>query len=141
MKIMLLDDESYALKQYDTSLRSAGHMLLRFNNVEDARAAIPTSSPDLLILDIMMPPLSYGSAPTGGGLHTGVHFLREFRKTHPLTPVLIFTNVDMTEALDHFAGEPLLRIVTKLEVVPSDLPAVAESFVRTSAPRPAAVRE
>lgn len=132
MKIFVYDDESFAMAAYFRALEKAGHTLTRFVDVDEARKQLAESAPDLVILDVMMPPGSYGAEATGNGFRTGLVFLEDLRKVQPHVPVLILTNVDRTKIHGAVTEGPTVRILEKLEVLPADLPLIAAQFVRST---------
>jgi len=54
-KILIVDDEKDVLTVLQTRLSSAGYEVIKANNGNDAIAAAKSESPDLIVLDIMMP--------------------------------------------------------------------------------------
>jgi DNA-binding response OmpR family regulator len=55
-KILLVDDHPDIVRLLQMSLRSEGHTLLSAYDGEEAMAAIRSERPDLVILDVVMPP-------------------------------------------------------------------------------------
>ena len=54
-KIMIIDDEPDSVKVVTIRLRAAGYEVLAATNCEDASGLLDTTTPDLVLLDVMMP--------------------------------------------------------------------------------------
>jgi CheY-like chemotaxis protein len=54
-KILILDDEKHTVTFFETLLRKHGYAPIPTTNVEDALEAAHRETPDLVILDLLMP--------------------------------------------------------------------------------------
>lgn len=78
--ILLLEDNAAIMKANDGLLTMSGYRVLTCSTLQEARSALEKETPDLLILDVMLPDGS------------GIDFCREYRATRGAgTPVLFLT--------------------------------------------------
>lgn len=89
-KLLLLDDEEEALTWMTAALQSRGHEVSCFTTARAALAGLSTSTPDLIVCDILMPEID------------GLAFARIVRKRHG-TP-LMFVSIAKKEAEAVLAG-------------------------------------
>ena len=82
LKVLLVDDSTELRERLVEMLSQVPGLdvMGQVDSVTDARSALRTLNPDLVILDLQM---------RDG---TGIDVLRELRSTHPQTKVIIFTN-------------------------------------------------
>lgn len=128
MRILFLDDQPHGLEAFLWVLKRAHHEVDLKTSTKDARDAIANRPYDIVILDLSMPPDIY-SEDDPFGATTGLHFLKDLRKRYPLTPVLVFTNVGDPEILAQLTGQPRVKVLGKLDVMPQDFAAIVEAFV------------
>ncbi len=102
-KILVIDDETGILDIVATNLEAAGYEVLTFANGAGGLELATSESPELIILDIMMPEMD------------GWEVLRRLEKD-PLTaglPVIMLTakvdDVDVLEGLEHGAVEYITK--------------------------------
>ena len=100
-RVLIVDDDEQDLLLLKTILADAGHEIFLASNGEEAHAAVETSRPDLVSLDITMPEKS------------GVRFYREMRDSEASRgiPIIIVTGV--TGGFEQF-------ISTRSQVPPPD---------------------
>jgi two-component system, OmpR family, response regulator len=84
-RLLVVDDEPNILELLSASLRFAGFEVATATNGTDAMAVAQTFSPDLLLLDVMMPGMD------------GFELVRRLRGEDSRTPVLFLTARDSTE--------------------------------------------
>lgn len=78
-KILVVDDDSDILKVVSAFLELENFKVLTAQSVNEAKRIFQRESPDLIILDIMLPDES------------GLEWLKELKRITPLTPVLMLT--------------------------------------------------
>jgi len=84
-RLLVVDDEPNILELLSVSLRFAGFEVATATNGVDALNTARSFSPDLMVLDVMMPGLD------------GFEVARQLRSTGDLTPVVFLTAKDATE--------------------------------------------
>ena len=105
MKILLADDDRLVRTIVSDLLGELGHDVIQAENGQQAVELATRESPDLLVLDFLMPKLS------------GIDALRQLRAAGVATPTLILTaitdgsvrGVDGAEAADGFLEKPVTR--------------------------------
>lgn len=88
--ILIVDDDSEILDLLSKYLRSQGFDVTEASSVADFRAKLSAASPDMVVLDIML--------PDGSGLDT----CRDLRLNGVKTPIILLTAV--TEEVDRILG-------------------------------------
>jgi len=78
-KILIVDDDPDILKVVSAFLELEGFEVYQAQSVSEARKVFQKTTPDLIILDIMLPDES------------GLEWLKELKKLSPLIPVLMLT--------------------------------------------------
>lgn len=93
-KILVVEDDKDLNNAYTIILESEGHKVVSVHNGREALKAVEDFSPDLILLDLLMPIM--------GGLEFLQHY--DLASKHPEVKVLIFTNMEnspeVTEAYD-----------------------------------------
>lgn len=118
LKILLVDDEKFILKMYQTKLEHAGHRVETASNGKDALVRAKEDRPDLIFLDIVMSCMD------------GFEALKQLKKDLAVkdVPVFMLTNIvserDKKEALDLGAAGYFI----KTETEPADLLKVVDQF-------------
>jgi CheY-like chemotaxis protein len=127
MRIVLIDDDAIPMNYYVHALRYLGFEVVHFLDIEAAKRDILSRVPDLVILDIMMPPpVEYEDRDTEGGIFTGLFLVDDLRSHYPALPIIVLTN--LSDA--HTRGELIrdrLRVIQKNEFPPRDF---ADEVVR-----------
>ena len=128
MHVLVIDDDLYELNPHVESLRKAGFSVATCDNVEVGCDMLADKSVeiDVLVLDVMMPPLGLWTAEEteNGGL-TGLRVLVRVQELRPLLPVVLLTvRLDM---LGHLASLPCVRNVVPKPCMPAHLRAVVNS--------------
>src|SRR5690349_4917048 len=109
--VFLVDDDSSAVDLYSKGLEQAGFKTSWASDAEQARQALANLSPDLIILDLMLPQ------------RAGVELLQSIRadSRHKDTPVLLLSNTylpDLTQRALRAGGN---KAVSRSEFSSSDL--------------------
>jgi DNA-binding response OmpR family regulator len=78
-KILIADDDPFILQFIEKILRSSEHDPILAHNGQEALSRFSESTPELVLLDVMMPSVS------------GLDVCRQIRSTHPLIPILLLT--------------------------------------------------
>lgn len=98
-KIMLVEDDAILVEMYQAKFELEGHEVTVATNGEECLEVLSEYTPDLILLDILMPKLN------------GFHVLKEIKKQPELRhiPVILLTNlgeqeVDMNKELASALG-------------------------------------
>ena len=97
-RILWVDNDRFHLRPHRARLRNAGFIVERASSVSEALSAISSSSPDLCILDAMLPvgegnEVEYSVTETDLGRRTGLVFYKRHRRLfkEKNIKVLVFT--------------------------------------------------
>jgi CheY-like chemotaxis protein len=97
--IMLVEDDAILVEMYQAKFELEGHEIVVATNGEECLQILEDYTPDLILLDILMPKLN------------GFHVLKEIKKRPTLRaiPVILLTNlgeaeVDMNQELANALG-------------------------------------
>jgi DNA-binding response OmpR family regulator len=127
-KILLVDDEKPIIEQLRSILERAGFVVTSAANGEAALDQVETSSPDLIVLDVLMPRLN------------GREVLRRLRQANNWTPVILLTQVGesaerimaLEEGADDYLNKPYdpYELIARIRAIlrrarPGQLPLVA----------------
>ncbi|MGA3026074.1 MAG: hypothetical protein ABSF98_14995 [Bryobacteraceae bacterium] len=130
LRVLFVDDEPFAMSFFREDLES-DNMEVRFlDSAEAAHEAFGSGSCDIAILDSLMDPGPYQEPDARPNVpaKTGISLLQDFRSKHPLTPVIILTNVSDARILAEIEKDPLVKVIQKVKVLPSEFPAIVRSF-------------
>ena len=85
--ILLVEDDAILVEMYQAKFELEGHDIVVATNGEECLQKLETFTPDLILLDILMPKLN------------GFHVLKEIKKRHDLRqiPVILLTNLGEAE--------------------------------------------
>ncbi|TPW20311.1 MAG: two component, sigma54 specific, Fis family transcriptional regulator [Elusimicrobia bacterium] len=78
-KILIVDDEELIRWSLSEELAAAGYRTLSAENVDEGLALVEKETPDLILTDLRL------------GRRTGLDLLKEVRRGHPATPVILMT--------------------------------------------------
>lgn len=81
-KVFLIDDDVDLIKMNEAVLKKRGHEVISALSAADARAKLPKSNVDIIVLDVMME--SRGA---------GFELAREIHKQFPEMPTIMLTSV------------------------------------------------
>jgi CheY-like chemotaxis protein len=86
-KILLVEDDAILVEMYQAKFELEGHDVKIATNGEECLAILKEYSPELILLDILMPKLN------------GFHVLKEIKKQPSLRqiPVILLTNLGQAE--------------------------------------------
>jgi CheY-like chemotaxis protein len=86
-KILLVEDDAILVEMYEAKFELEGHEIKVATNGEDALSTLNDFTPELILLDILMPKLN------------GFHVLKEIKKQPNLRqiPVILLTNLGEAE--------------------------------------------
>ena len=89
--ILIVDDDPLTLREYENKLNRDGHYVATAVNVEEALKQVVTETPDLILLDMLIPETD--------GMET-IKRLKEDEKTKNI-PVVFITNLDSEEGNEY----------------------------------------
>lgn len=110
-KVIIIEDDAFLVKVYHPKFVSAGFELLTATNGVDGLELIKKESPDLILLDLIMPEKS------------GFEVLQELKADPVLSaiPVIVLSNLgqeaDMKKALEIGAKDYIVKADTTLKEV------------------------
>lgn len=134
-KILLVDDDAVVRALYHRKLEQAGYELLMAENGLQAIQLLDTFTPDLVLLDLMMPKLSG---------ETVLRFIRSHPRLARL-PVVILTNAFMSDQARSVSSLGVEAAIIKAECTPPMMLEIAGRILgvplRAAASPPAADRQ
>jgi CheY-like chemotaxis protein len=80
--ILLIDDDQDFLLQNELRLRDLGYTVLSANTQKAAKATFASTTPDIVVLDLMMEDKD-----------AGIKLAHHFKKSNPALPILMVTGV------------------------------------------------
>jgi len=130
--LLFIDDERRRMEPYVEELTLSGYEVEFEENCDAAWRFFRERMDEieLVILDIMMPPGEVGDQQSpGAGSRTGVSLFDMIRKTAPLMPMLIFTNVSDPAVAKRFAKDNRTRFFRKAGLLSHELVAEVRSML------------
>jgi CheY-like chemotaxis protein len=120
--IMLIDDDSVLLKLYSTRLQADQHRVEIATNGEDGINLLKQFTPDVIVLDLLMPKLN------------GFSFIDNIRKDPKLAliPIIIFSSVASQEQIDRLKQMGITTILNKIDVTPTQLVQIISQHLHPS---------
>lgn len=118
-KIIIIDDDPDIIDASSLVLNSKGFDVITAGNPDDGYQLIKSSSPDLIILDVMM------NEPDDG-----FFLAQKLRREGIHTPILMYTSVSKAIGMDFGAGQmvPVDEFVEK-PISPNDLISKVEKLL------------
>jgi len=142
-RILFIDDElpergatlppfGDVMSYYVQALCDSGFEVVKCHTVEELPILAKQERYSVIILDIMMPPgQEYSPDETWHGLRTGITVAHDLEEICPGTPIIILTNVRMSELLAQVNKLPnVARVFSKEECPPLKLVAEINSVMR-----------
>jgi len=124
-RIIVIEDNVMAANLYQASLTRDGYGVEVASDGEAGLAAIARSSPDLVLLDLMLPKVD------------GLEVLRRIRAMPDLAglPVIVTSNAYTAPRLAELRLAGATQIVTKASMTPKELARVVRQALEQLAPR------
>jgi len=110
-KILLVEDDNFIIDIYITKLKEVGFSVQSAVNGEDALAKIKQSSPDLVLLDIVLPQV------------TGFEFLQEIKSMPELknVPVIVLSNLGQKKEIEKGLSLGAAKYLIKAHYTPTEV--------------------
>src|SRR6266571_7747297 len=109
--VLVVDDDQRNVRLMESILRSSGYQVLKAYNGEEALRIVEDDSPDLLLLDVMMPKMS------------GFELCQRLKGRYEtrLLPIILVTALnaleDKVQALEYGADDFLSKPINKVELL------------------------
>ncbi len=81
--VLIIDDDQRVLAANEAALASGGYTTSAASTADDARRALLASTPDLVIVEPMVP-----------GPYDGLGLVRQIAADHPKLPIIVLTHAD-----------------------------------------------
>ncbi len=110
-KILIIEDDLRLKMTYDMIFAKEGFTVLRATDGEEGLLVAEAESPDIILLDMMMPKVD------------GLEFLRRYdvKNKHPTAKIIVFSNMMETEKMNEAYGLGALRYELKASFSPKQL--------------------
>ncbi|HSX30092.1 MAG TPA: response regulator [Candidatus Saccharimonadales bacterium] len=119
--ILIVEDYPSLQKIYSMAVQEAGHEALLAKNGTEALWQVGQRTPDLILLDLLMPEVN------------GMEFLKQFDlKKHPQTKVIVFTNMDNPTLRTELSALGASLYLTKSEYTPKELMEIVDHTLKTT---------
>lgn len=125
-RILIVEDDRDLNNAYSVILKSAGHEVLEAFDGKEALQKLKSFSPDLILLDLLMPIM--------GGLEFLQHY--DLTKAHPKVKVLIFTNMENSPEVNEAYKLGAHRCIIKSWTAPHNLARVVSDSLKDKDSRP-----
>ena len=118
-KILLVEDDVFIRDIYDMKLRQENFEVEMAENGADALKKLENFSPDLILLDIVMPYMD------------GMDFLKEFKKDekNKNVPIIMLTNLSDKERVDDAKSLGAQEYLIKSHFTPSEVVAKVNALL------------
>lgn len=111
-KVLIVEDNETLNEAYKLILTKDGHDVATAFNGEEGLAKLAESTPDLILLDMLMPKMD------------GIEFLRHFDATkYPKTTIIILSNLNEDEQVEEARKLGAHRYILKANTSPKELAA------------------
>lgn len=122
-KILIVEDDKDLNNAYCIILKSEGHEVVSAFDGKEALTAVDTFSPDLILLDLLMPVMG------------GLEFLQKYDliHKHPEVKVLIFTNMENSPEVTKSYKLGAHRCIIKSWTAPHNLARVIDDALHDTA--------
>ena|SRR3989344_3626491 len=118
-KILFIEDDPLLVKIYSTRLSADGFEVLSAENGEEGLQMAATQSPDLIVLDIMMPRLDGFSV---------LEKLRQSEKTKT-TPILVYSNLGQEDEIARAKKMGATDFIIKANLSPTEMIAKIKEYL------------
>ncbi len=110
-RILIVEDDNFVAEVYSTKLLEMGHEVRIAQNGRDGISMVKESTPDLILLDIVMP------------IMDGFEMLEELRKNPGWKniPVILLTNVGEKDSIDKFRKSGVEDYLIKSHFTPAEV--------------------
>jgi len=117
-KVLLVEDDETLLSAYGLALKERGYDVTLAGDGQVALRLIQESTPDLIILDLLMPGLS------------GIDFLKAYNlPAHPGVKVIVFTNMVSPDTVEKARALGAVETLTKSSYTPDQIVAEVKSVL------------
>jgi DNA-binding NtrC family response regulator len=122
--ILVVEDDRDLNNAYRIILEKEGHSVATAFDGEDALVKLKDFSPDLILLDLLMPVMG------------GLEFLQQYdlQKKHTAVKVLIFTNMENSPEVNEAYKLGAYRCIIKSWTAPHNLARVISDTLHSKAP-------
>jgi len=124
-KILLVEDDPLIVKIYTTRLTADGYQVFSAENGEAGLAVAEKETPDLIVLDIMMPRID------------GYGVLEKVRANPRLKhiPILVYSNLAVDEEITRAKNMGANEFIVKADLSPTEMVNKIKSYLeRTDSP-------
>lgn len=123
-KIMVVEDDPFVMDIYCTKLNQDGYEILRAENGAEAVKKLEEETPDLVLLDIIMPYVD------------GLQVLRKIKADEKLKniPVILLTNLSQKEDINEGLGLGADDYLIKSHFTPSEVLEKIKKYIKKGAP-------
>ena len=110
-KILIVEDDPSLRDVFSIIVGSGGHTVSTAQDGSDALKKLPDVSPDLILLDMLMP------------VKSGLEFLQEadIKKAYPDTIVIILSNLSDSQTIQQALKLGAVKHIIKSDIMPNDL--------------------
>lgn len=119
-KVLIVEDDVFLSKMYAKKFQIAGYEVEVAHDGLEALAKVKTFSPDLILMDILMPRLS------------GIEALDKLKADSATKhiPVIMATNLSTTDDAQTALKKGAVKYIVKSEVTPTQLVQTASSYLK-----------
>jgi two-component system response regulator VicR len=124
-RILIVEDDRDLNNAYSVILKNEGHEVATAFDGEEALKKLKKFSPDLILLDLLMPIMG------------GLEFLQQYNlaKNHPNVKVLIFTNMENSPEVNEAYKLGAHRCIIKSWTAPHNLALVVSDSLQDKTPK------
>jgi len=126
-KILFIEDDPLIVKIYSTRLTADGYQVFSADNGQDGLKVVDQNTPDLIVLDIMMPKID------GFGV---LEKLRASPKTKQI-PILVYSNLAQEEEIARAKSMGATEFIVKANLSPTDMVEKIKSYLKQTPAPPA----
>lgn len=121
-QILIVEDDRDLNNAYAVILKNEGHEVVTAFDGEEALKKVKAFSPDLILLDLLMPIMG------------GLEFLQQYNlsKDHPTVKVLIFTNMENSPEVNEAYKLGAHRCIIKSWTAPHNLALVVSDSLQST---------